>query len=148
MADIKTHVVDAGKSLSNPEEMQGVFYGRGLVISMILAEGIAAAQAEFGVAEINAEQLRWGLENLNITEARLDELGMTGMVPPFSTSCANHTGHSGAWMLEWDGSKFVKASDLLMPDVSAYQALVDEKAAEYASANAPWPVNEGCDATN
>jgi ABC-type multidrug transport system fused ATPase/permease subunit len=31
------------------------------------------------------------------------------MVPPFSTSCANHTGHSGGWMLEWDGEKFVQA---------------------------------------
>ena len=144
MADIKAHVVDAGKSQSNAEEMQGVFYGRGVVMSMILAEGIAAAQAEFGTGEINAEQLRWGLENLNITEARLAELGMEGMVPPFSTSCSNHTGHSGGWMLEWDGSKFVKASDHLTPDVSAYQGLVDEKAAEYASANAPWPMNEGC----
>ncbi len=148
MADIKTHVVDAGKSLSNPEEMAGVFYGRGLVMSMILAEGIAAAQAEFGTPEINAEQLRWGLENLNITEARLAELGMEGMVPPFSTSCANHTGHSGGWMLEWDGSKFVKASDLLTPDVAEYKGLISEKAAEYASANAPWPVNESCDAMN
>jgi len=144
MADIKTHVVDAGKSLSNEEEMQGVFYGRGIVMSMILAEGIAAAQAEFGTGEINAEQLRWGLENLDVTEERLAELGMAGMVPPFSTSCSNHTGHSGGWMLEWDGAKFVKASDHLKPDVSAYQGLVDEKAGEYAAANAPWPMNEDC----
>lgn len=148
MADIQTHVVDAGKSLSNPDEMSGVFYGRGLVMSMILAEGIAAAQAEYGTGEINAEQLRWGLENVNLTEARLAELGMSGMVPPFSTSCANHTGHSGGWMLEWDGSKFVKVSDHLMPDFAAYDDLVTEKSAEYASANAPWPVNEACNASN
>ena len=144
MADIKTHVVDAGKSLSNPEEMSGVFYGRGLVMSMILAEAIAAAQAEYGVGKVSPEQLRWGLENLNITEARLAELGMDGMVPPFSTSCSNHTGHSGGWMLEWDGAKFNKVSDLLTPDVSAYEALAADAAAEYASANAPWPVNEDC----
>ncbi len=146
MADIQKHVVDAGKSLSNADEMSGVFYGRGVVMSMILAEGIAAAQAEFGTAEINASQLRWGLENLNITEARLAELGMEGMVPAFSTSCANHTGNSGGWMLEWDGSKFVKASDHLVPDTSDYAALIAEKAAEYATANAPWPMNESCDA--
>ena len=106
---------------------------------------IPDAAAGCSLAEsINAEQLRWGLENLNVTEERLAELGMAGMVPPFSTSCSNHTGHSGGWMLEWDGTKFVKASDHLMPDVASYQALVDEKAAEYASANAPWPVNEDC----
>jgi branched-chain amino acid transport system substrate-binding protein len=148
MADIKQYVVDAGLSESNPEEMAGVFYQRGLVISMILAEGIAAAQKEYGTAAINAEQLRWGLENLNVTEERLAELGMTGMVPPFSTSCANHTGHSGAWILEWDGTKFNKASDLLQADVAGYTDLLEASAAEYATANAPWPVNEACSATN
>ncbi|MEM9350889.1 MAG: ABC transporter substrate-binding protein [Pseudomonadota bacterium] len=145
-ADIKEHVVDAGKSLSNAEEMGGVFYNRGLVMSMILAEGIRTAQIEYGVGTITPTQLRWGLENLNITAERLEELGMTNMVPPFSTSCANHTGHAGGWMLEWDGEKFVKASDLLTPRVDDYSSLLAESAAEYASANEPWSVNEACDA--
>ncbi len=145
MADVKQHVVDAGNSQSNEEEMQGVFYSRGLVISAILAEGIAVAQEHTGTAEISPADLRWGLENLNFTEERLEELGMTGMVPPFSTSCANHTGHSGGWILEWDGSKFVKASDLIMPDSEAISELEMAKAQEYAEANAPWPVNEDCE---
>ena len=144
--DIQKYVVDEGKSLSNPEEMQGVFYGRGLVMSMILAEGIAAAQAEYDTGVLPPAQLRWGLEILNYSEARLAELGLEGMVPPFSTSCADHTGHSGGWILEWDGSKFVKASDHITPDTSDYAELISEKAAEYAEANAPWPVNESCDA--
>jgi branched-chain amino acid transport system substrate-binding protein len=148
MKDVQDLVISKGLSKTNETEMKGVFYGRGLVISAILAEGIAAAQQEYGVAEINAEQLRWGLENINMTEARIEELGLTGMVPPFSTSCSDHTGHAGGWMLEWDGEKFVKVSDLLKPDVESYRALVAEKAAEYASANAPWPVNESCDAMN
>ncbi|NDR58009.1 ABC transporter substrate-binding protein [Aliiruegeria sabulilitoris] len=142
MADLKTHVLDKG--LSTVEDPNSVFYQRGLVMSMFLTEAIAAAQGEFGVAEINAEQLRWGLENLNVTEERLAELGMTGMVPPFSTSCSNHTGHSGAWMLEWDGEKFVKASDLLMADAEFITPLEEAKAMEYAEANAPWPMNEAC----
>lgn len=148
MQDIKTHVIDAGLSKTDATEMTGVFYSRGIVISAILAEGIRVAQAQYGTAQINAEQLRWGLENLDMTAARIDELGLTGMVPPFKTSCADHTGHSGGWMLEWDGEKFVKVSDLLTADVDSYRALAAEKAKEYADANAPWPVNEACDATN
>lgn len=144
MADIKKHVVDTGKTASNETEMSGVFYSRGLVISMILAEGIKTAQDNFGTPNIDAKQLRWGLENLNVTEARLAELGMEGMVPPFQTTCANHTGHSGGWMLEWDGAKFVKASDHLMPESEAIAALEAEKAAEYATANAPWPTADDC----
>ncbi|CUH75443.1 ABC transporter substrate-binding protein [Tropicibacter naphthalenivorans] len=144
MADIQKHVIDAGKSQTNDAEMSGVFYGRGIIISAILAEGIASAQAHFGTGEINAEQLRWGLENINMTEERINELGLNGMVAPFSTSCGNHTGHSGGWMLEWDGAKFVKVSDHLMPNVDSYAELANAKAAEYAEANAPWPVNEDC----
>ncbi|MEM6729848.1 MAG: ABC transporter permease, partial [Pseudomonadota bacterium] len=138
------HVVDTGKTLSNPEEMSGVFYQRGLVMSMILAEAIAGAQAEYGTGLINASQLRWGLENLDITEERLEELGMAGMVPPFSTSCANHTGHAGGWVIEWDGERFNKASDLLTPRVAEYRELLSASAADYAEANAPWAVNEDC----
>jgi branched-chain amino acid transport system substrate-binding protein len=144
MADVKKYVSDAGKSQTNPEEMEGVFYSRGLVISAILAEGIVVAQEHAGKPDISASDLRWGLENLNLTEERLEELGLTGMVPPFSTSCSNHTGHSGGWILEWDGAKFVKASDLIMPDSEAISELEMAKAKEYAEANAPWPVNEDC----
>ncbi|MFD0982019.1 ABC transporter substrate-binding protein [Tropicimonas aquimaris] len=143
MADIKTHVVDAG--LSQQEDLNSVFYQRGLVISMILAEGIKAAQDHFGKGEINAEELRWGLENLDISAERLEELGMTGMVPPFKTSCSDHTGHSGGWMLEWDGEKFVQASDLLTADAAFIAPLEEAKSVEYAEANAPWPVNETCE---
>ena len=49
-------------------------------------------------------------------------------------------------MLEWDGEKFVKVSDLLMADAEVIQPLEAEKAAEYAEANAPWAVSETCDA--
>ncbi len=148
MAAIREHVVDAGLSQSNEEEMQGVFYGRGIVISAILAEGIRVAQEKYGTADITPTQLRDGLENLNFTEERIAELGLEGMVPPFSTSCANHTGHSGGWMLEWDGEAFVKVSDHLQPNVDGYRDLLAANAAEYATANAPWPMNEGCNVTN
>jgi branched-chain amino acid transport system substrate-binding protein len=146
MQDIKKHVVDAGQSQINQAEgeFDWVFYQRGVLISMILTEGVKAAQANFNTKVINAEQLRWGLENLNIDEAKLKEIGMEGMIVPFKTTCADHTGHGGAFMLEWDGTKFVKASELIMPDRDAIVPLEIEKAKEYAAANAPWPVNEEC----
>ena len=139
MADIAAHVE------TDQEDPNQVFYQRGIVMSMILAEGIRTAQAEFGVADIDAGQLRWGLENLNITDERLAELGMTGMVPPFATSCSDHTGHSGGWMLEWNGSAFVQASDHLTPDSATIRPMELEAAAQYAADNAPWPVNEDCE---
>ena len=70
---------------------------------------------------------------------------MTGMIAPFSTTCANHTGHAGAWMLEWDGAKFVKvvgpAAGRPSVDRRRWSRL---KAKKYADANAPWPMNDEC----
>jgi branched-chain amino acid transport system substrate-binding protein len=146
MQDIKQHVVDAGKSMINQAEgeFDWVFYQRGITMSMILVEAIKAAQENFDAQVVDAEQVRWGLENLDIDEAKLEELGMSGMIVPFKTSCADHTGHGGAWMLEWDGTKFVKASDLLTPDREVIEPLEEAEATKYAEANAPWETNEEC----
>ncbi len=146
MQDIKKHVVDAGKSMIDQAggEFDWVFYQRGVLISAMLAEGVKVAQEHFDAKVINAEQLRWGLENLKFDEARIAELGLEGMIPPFSTSCADHTGHSGGWMVEWDGAKFNKVSELLTADRAAIDPLVETAAKDYAAANAPWPISEEC----
>ena len=111
----------------------------GGLLSAIMVEAATAAQKKFDTKMLDAEQFRWGLENVNFTEARLKEIGLDGMVVPFSTSCKDHTGHGGGWILEWDGAKFVKASDTI---VQADRATIDElakvKAKEYADANQPW----------
>jgi branched-chain amino acid transport system substrate-binding protein len=140
LEDIRMHVVSKGNSeIKSEADMDTIFYQRGIIISMILAEAAKTAQDNFGEKNINAEQLRWGLENLDITAARLEELGMKGMTPPLKMACDNHTGHSGAWMLEWNGEEFVQASDLLTPNRELIKPLELEKAADYAKNNAPWP---------
>lgn len=146
MQDIKKYVVDAGKSLINKDEgeFDSVFYQRGVLISMILVEGIKAAQDHFNTKVVSAEQLRWGLENVKFDDARIKALGAEGMIPPFSTTCADHTGHSGAWMLQWNGTKFEKVSDLLQADRAEIDPLVVKAAKDYADANQPWPTNDEC----
>ena len=144
MQDIKKHVVDAGKSQINKEsgEFDSTAYQRGVLMSVILAEAVKAAQEHAGTNTINQEQLRWGLENIKIDEAKLQEIGVEGMMAPFSTSCANHTGNAGAWMVEWDGSKFTKVSDVLTADREIIDPMVEQAAQEYAKANQPWTMNE------
>ncbi|ODT07796.1 MAG: ABC transporter permease [Mesorhizobium sp. SCN 65-20] len=144
MQDIKKYVVDAGKSQIGEGEFDWVFYQRGVLISMFTVEGIKAAQEHFGTKVVNPEQLRWGLENLKLDEAKLASIGMSGMIGPFSTACNNHAGHAGAWMMQWDGGKFAKVSDLLSADQDMIAPLVEAEAKKYAEANAPWPVNEEC----
>ncbi|WP_274425913.1 ABC transporter substrate-binding protein [Chelativorans sp. YIM 93263] len=147
MQDVKEYVVDAGKSQIDQDsgEFDSMAYQRGVLMSVILAEAVRVAQEHADTPDISREDLRWGFENLNLDEARLEEIGVEGMMAPFSTSCANHTGNASAWMVEWDGEKFVKVSDLLPADRETIDALVEEQAAAYAEANAPWPTNEECD---
>jgi len=145
MNDVRKYVIDAGKSqIGSPAEAEWGFYQRGLMISMIAVEAIRAAQAHFDTKVVTPDQMRWGLENLDFSEARLAELGATGMIVPFKTTCADHTGHGGAWIFEWDGAKFNKVSDLLHPDRDAIAPLEAEEAAKYAASNAPWPTNSEC----
>lgn len=144
MQDIKKYVLDTKKGEIGEGEFDWVFYQRGVLISMFVVEGIKAAQAEYNTKVVTPDQLRWGLENLKIDDAKLAELGMTGMIGPFSTACDNHAGHAGAWMLEWDGAKFVKVSDHLTADQAEIAPLVEAEAKKYADANQPWPINEAC----
>ena len=58
---------------------------------MIGVEAIRTAQEKFGNKPMTGEQVRWGLENLNITE-RLKELGMEGFTKPIKVTCEDHEG--------------------------------------------------------
>ncbi|MEW9805489.1 ABC transporter substrate-binding protein [Mesorhizobium sp. ZMM04-5] len=144
MQDIKKYVLDPKRTEIGEGEFDWVFYQRGVLISMFTVEAIRVAQEHFDSRIVSAEQLRWGFENLKLDEARLAEIGVTEMIAPFATSCEDHTGHSGAWMLEWDGSKFVKQSELLQADQAVIVSLVEAEAKKYAEANRPWAVNDGC----
>lgn len=139
MKDVKQLVVDAGKSKAQPGEMEEVFYQRGIVLSAIMVEAATEAQKHFNTKALDAEQFRWGMENVKFTPERIKEIGLDGMVVPFSTSCSNHTGHGGGWIVEWDGAKFNKTSDKIYEaDRATIDPLAAAKAKEYADANAPW----------
>jgi len=74
--DIQKFVVDKGKSLAPKEKVGENLYNRGVYNSMLLVEGIRNAQRITGKKVITGEDMRRGLESLNITEARLKEIGM------------------------------------------------------------------------
>ena len=109
------------------------------MISMLNAEAIRTAQKHFKTSKVNAEQVRWGFENLNITQERLSALGMTGMIYPIQTSCSDHNGHHPAWVIQWDGEKFEPITDLITPIKNVVRPMLEEAAKKYAESNSPWP---------
>ncbi len=139
IADIKKYVVDAGKSEVDAAKFADNLYNRGVYNSMLIAEGIRKAQEMSGKTVIDASDMRNGLENLDITEARLKEMGMEGFALPMKLSCEDHSGHHKVYVVEWDGKDWQKSGDWFSPDVAMVKPMLETAAAEYAASNAPWP---------
>ena len=82
----------------------------------IIVEAIRTAMAKFGNKPLTAEQVRWGYEHLNLTEKRLDELGLKGFTHPVKVTCEDHEGSGPVLIQQWDGKKWNIVSDWIQPD--------------------------------
>jgi branched-chain amino acid transport system substrate-binding protein len=123
-----------GQGTGPKDEVGSVLYMRGVVGAMLAVEGVRAAQERFGKGKVvTGEQARWGYENLNLTQAKLDALGFKGVMRPVSTSCADHMGSAWARVHTWDGSKFTWSSDWLQADEQIIKPMVRASADRYAA---------------
>ena len=136
--DIDKHVIAKAKSATKPEDQaqakEGhVLYNRGLVNSMLGVEAIRTAMTKFGNKPMTGEQVRWGFENLNLTAARLKELGFEGMIGPVKLSCADHQGADQARVHQWDGKAWKIISEMYTADRSVLDPMVAEFSKKYAA---------------
>lgn len=123
-----------GKGTGTKEEVGDVLYMRGVQSALYAVEGVRAAQERFGKGKVvTGEQVRWGLENLNLTQAKLDALGFKDVLRPLATSCQDHMGSSWTRIHSWDGTKFVWASDWYQADEMIIKPMVKSAAAKYAA---------------
>ena len=123
-----------GKGTGPKEEVGDVLYMRGVQSALYAVEGVRAAQERFGKGKVvTGEQVRWGLENLNLTQPKLDALGFKDVLRPLSTSCQDHMGSAWTRIHSWDGAKFVWASDWYQADEMIIKPMVKSAAARYAA---------------
>jgi len=143
--DILKHVI--GKDSQTPKEKVGEnLYNRGVMNSVIIAEGIRNAQKLTGKKVITGEEMRRGLESLKVTAARWKEIGLGEFAGPFEVNCTDHNGHHSAYVQQWDGAKWVKVSDWIAPMKDKVQPLLDAAAKDYVTKNPAWPKRtEACD---
>ncbi|SHH16747.1 amino acid/amide ABC transporter substrate-binding protein, HAAT family [Cognatiyoonia sediminum] len=141
--DIKTLVHDAGNAAGDGSNLGSVLYTRGMYAAMLAAEAVAKAQEIHGVAEITPAMMRDGMEALEITEERMAELGMAGVGPAFSVSCADHGGSGLGIVQQWDAAagNWVALTDYIAPDDSVTGPLIAEDSAAFAAENG---IEPGC----
>ncbi len=113
--DIIKHVYDKGKGAAKKENVGEVLYNRTIINAMLDTEAMRLAMTRFGNKPLTGEQVRWGMENLNVTEKRLEELGFKGLVRPLRVTCENHEGNGLAAVQQWDGKKWTIVSDWIEP---------------------------------
>ena len=94
--------------------MGSPLYNRGVVNAMFSAEAIRTAM-KGGKTAPTPEQMRWGFENLNLTEKRLEEIGMKGFTHPIKVTCEDHEGSGPVLIEQWDGKKWNIVSDWIQP---------------------------------
>jgi branched-chain amino acid transport system substrate-binding protein len=114
---------------------------------VLVAEAIRNAQKLSGKKVVTGEDVRRGLETLNISDARWKELGFANFAAPISgVNCTDHNGHAPAYMQQWDGAKWVKVSDWIQPMRDKVRPMLEEAAKEYVEKNTGWPKRtEACD---
>ncbi len=132
-ADIERYVYAKGKGSAKADEIGQVLYNRGLIGAMLGVEGIRKAQEKFGKTPLTGEQVRWGLENLDLDKARLRELGFEGMMRPVKVFCADHEGARTARIQQWDGNAWKVISDWYTADETVTEPIVKEVSANYAA---------------
>ena len=131
-AALKQHVYAKGKGIAK-EDFAQVLYNRGMINAMLGVEGIRTAMKRYGNKPLTGEQIRWGLENLDLTLERIKEMGFEGMLTAVKISCNDHEGARSGRVQQWDGKKWNMISDMYTSRQDITEALVKEVSAKYAA---------------
>lgn len=122
-------------NLQNPQRIGTAYYNRGVGAAVMWVEALKNAQKIHNKVgqTVNGEEFRVGYEALDMSEEKLKEIGIHGMLSPFKLSCAQHDGAQRWRMMQWNGKKFDIVSDWIpAPDPKFIRNLVEASAENYA----------------
>jgi branched-chain amino acid transport system substrate-binding protein len=133
--DIVKYVYDGDFEEARRNHWGEVLYNRVILNNVYTGEAMLTAMARWGNKPITGEQMRWGLENLNITEERLAELGLEGFAAPLKVTCEDHESSGSVIIQQWDGKNWVLITDWIEPMRDIVRPMIEKAAAAYAKEN-------------
>ena len=86
---------------------------------------------------VDVAMMRDGMEALEMTNAKMESLGMSGFGPEFTVTCENHGGPGLVGVVQWDASAktWNKIQDFKPTDMDVIGALIEEDSGAYATEN-------------
>ncbi len=133
LQDIIKTVYDAGKgNLQDKKRIGSVYHNLGVLNGILNVEAIRIAQAKFGKRTLTGDEVRWGLENLKIDEARAAALGAKGLFHSINVTWDNHEGDGLVTFQQWDGSKWNVVSNWIAPDWKLLRPIIEQSSQAYA----------------
>lgn len=131
-AAILKNVYGGDRGKANENNFGEALYNRGMVNIVFSTEAMRTAMAKFGNKALNGEEMRWGLENLDLTAARLKELGLEGFTNPVKITCKDHETNGPVRIQQWDGKKWNFVSEWITPMNEVVRPMIEQAAADYA----------------
>jgi branched-chain amino acid transport system substrate-binding protein len=132
LQQILTTLYDKGQGATSREQVGEVLYNRGMIDAMLRVEAVRAAMTKVGNRPVSGEEVRAGIESLDLDEADIKKLGFEGLVRPIKVTCADHEGSRSARIHQWDGKKWQFVSDWIEADERYLRPKVEAAAAAYA----------------
>ncbi|MEM7498182.1 MAG: ABC transporter substrate-binding protein [Pseudomonadota bacterium] len=122
----------AGKARGEMNNIGSVLYNRGVANAIFATEAIRKAMEIHNTTDITRAMVRDGYEQLEISTARYEELGMNGFTPPIQVSCRNHGGAGLVAVKQWDANR--RAWDMVTSYYEPDSAVIDPAVKAAASA--------------
>ena len=132
--DILKYVYEAGNGTGKEEDVGNhQLYKAGVLMGIITIEAINKATEKYGNKPMSGEEVRWGIENLEMTDSRLEKMGIKDFIPNFKVTCSDHEGGAPVKFQRWNGSEFEPASDWIPTDQDIVRPMIEASAAIYAA---------------
>ncbi|APH54786.1 Leucine-, isoleucine-, valine-, threonine-, and alanine-binding protein [Granulibacter bethesdensis] len=136
LKEIRDIVYKNGKgNLQDQSRIGSVYHNLGIINGILTVEAIRTGQAKFGHRSLTGEEMQWALEHLKLDDARIAQLGATGLIQPITLSCADHEGGGAVRFQQWDGTKWTPITDWIHADRALLRPLIEKSANRYARAH-------------
>jgi branched-chain amino acid transport system substrate-binding protein len=139
-ADILKHVYNGDLAAAKKRNFGEVLYNRSIAAFTFDFEAVRLAMNKYGKGKVpTREQVRWGFENLSISDSRLNELGLKDFTRAIKVSCADHEGNGPVLIQQWTGSEWKIITDWISPIRDVVRPMIEQAAAKFAKENSIQP---------